>query len=111
MPTETTRKDDEAQTPSVPATVRTEESELRAAAREYAKRVRRFKIHLVAWIVGASLLTALWVVNEWNANGAFERFAHEGNRGEWNPTLLALAVGVWGLVVGILASACTSSDR
>ena len=63
MPTETTRKDDEAQTPSVPATVRTEESELRAAARESAKRVRRFKIHLVAWIVGASLLTALWVVN------------------------------------------------
>jgi H+/Cl- antiporter ClcA len=103
VPTETTRKDDEAQTPSVPATVRTEESELRAAAREYAKRVRRFKIHLVAWIVGASLLTALWVLTEWNANGAFERFAHERNRGEWNPTLLALAVGVWGLVVGILA--------
>jgi hypothetical protein len=88
---------------SVPATVRTEESELRAATRDYAKRVRRFKINLVAWVVGAILLTGLWVVAEWNANGAFERFAHEGNAGDWNPTLWALAVGVWGLVVGIMA--------
>ena len=104
MPTEMpTKRDDEARAPSLPATVRTEESELRAAAREYAKRVRRFKIHLVAWIVGASLLTALWVLNEWNANGAFERLAHEGNPGDWNPTLWALAVGIWGLVVGIMA--------
>jgi hypothetical protein len=98
-----TSNHDETKTPSIPAAVRTEESELRAAAREYAKRVRRFKIHLVAWILGASLLTALWVLTEWNANGAFERFAHEGNQGDWNPTLWALAVSVWGLMVGILA--------
>jgi hypothetical protein len=65
--------------------------------------VRRFKINLAAWVVGASLLTGLWVVSQWNANGAFERFAHEGNAGDWNPTLWALAVGVWGLVVGIMA--------
>lgn len=76
---------------------------MRAAAREYAKRVRRFKINLVAWVVGASLITGLWVFAEWNANGAFERFAHEGNAGDWNPTLWALAVGVWGLVIGIMA--------
>ena len=87
--------------PSAPAAVRTEESELRAAAQDYAKRVRRFRINLVAWVVGAILLTGLWVLAEWNANGAFERFAHEGNTGDWNPTLWALAVGVWGLVVGI----------
>lgn len=104
MPTEMlNKKDDEAQAPSLPATVRTEESEAREAAREYAKRVRRFKINLVAWVLGAILLTALWVLAEWNANGAFERFAHEGNEGDWNPTLWALAVGVWGLVVGIMA--------
>ena len=42
-------------------------------------------------------------LHEWNANGAFERFAHEGNPGDWNPTLWALAVGIWGLVVGTMA--------
>ena len=104
MPTEMpTKKDDEARAPSLPATVPPEQSELRAAARDYAKRVRRFKISLVAWVLGAILLTALWVFTEWNANGAFERFAHEGNAGDWNPTLWALAVGVWGLVGGIMA--------
>jgi H+/Cl- antiporter ClcA len=98
-----TKQEPSAKPSSRPATVRTEESELRAAAREYAKRVHRFKINLVAWVVGAGLLTGLWVFAEWNANGAFERFAHEGNAGDWNPTLWALAVGVWGLVVGIMA--------
>ena len=82
MPTEMlTKKDDEARAPSPTPTVRTEQSELRAAARGYAKRVRRFKINLVAWALGAILLTGLWVFAEWNANGAFERFAHEGNAG------------------------------
>ena len=85
----------------VDAAVRTEESDLRAAARDHEKRVRRFKINLFAWVVGAALLTALWVLTQWNANGAFERFAHEGGAGDWNPTLWALAVGLWGLVVGI----------
>jgi hypothetical protein len=104
MPTEMlTKKDDETRAPSLPATVRTEETELRAAARDYDKRVRRFKINLVAWVVGAIMLTGLWVFTQWNANGAFERFAHEGNAGDWNPTLWALTVGVWGLVVGIMA--------
>ena len=104
MPTEMpTKKDDEARAPSLPATVGTEQNEVRAAERAYAKRVRRLKVNLVAWVLGAILLTALWVFVEWNANGAFERFAHEGNAGDWNPTLWALAVGVWGLVVGIVA--------
>jgi hypothetical protein len=69
---------------------------------DYARRVRHFRRSLVAWVIGAILLTALWVFAQWNANGAFERFAHEGNAGDWNPTLWALAVGVWGLVVGIM---------
>ena len=97
-----TQKDHGPKRSSAPATVRTEESELRAAARDHAMRVRRFKINLFAWIGGAFLLTGLWVLAEWNANGAFERFAHEGHAGDWNPTLWALAVGVWGLVVGIM---------
>ncbi len=60
------------------------------------------KINVAAWGVGTILLTAAWIVHEWQANGAFERFAHEGNPGDWNPTLWALAVLLWGLMVGIM---------
>jgi PPOX class probable F420-dependent enzyme len=68
-----------------------------------AKRVRRLKMHALAWALGATIVTAAWIAHEWNANGAFERFAHEGNRGDWNPTLWALVVLLWGLTIGIMA--------
>lgn len=85
------------------APARAEHDEARAAKRRYARQLRRFRINLVAWIAGSILLTTLWVAVEWNANGAFERVAHEGNPGDWNPTLWALGVGLWGLAVGIMA--------
>jgi hypothetical protein len=74
-----------------------------ALTQRQVKRVRRLKINAAAWSVGTILLTAAWIVHEWQANGRFERFAHEGNPGDWNPTLWALTVLVWGLVVGIMA--------
>jgi hypothetical protein len=80
-----------------------EEDGLRVAERKQAKRVRRLKINTVAWGTGTLALTTLWAVVQWNQNEAFERFAHEGNPGDWNPTLWLLAVGIWGLVVGIMA--------
>ena len=49
------------------------------------------------------MLTTLWIVNQWQSNGAFVSFGHEGDPGEWNPTLWAVIVGVWGLIVGIQA--------
>ena len=112
MPTEMpTKKDDEARAPSLPATVGTEQNEVRAAERAYAKRVRRLKVNLVAWVLGAILLTALWVFVEWNANCAFERFAHEGNAatgtrrcGRW----LSASGGWW---LESWRCACTSSAR
>ncbi len=52
---------------------------------------------------GTILLTTLWVVDQWQANGAFRHFGNEGNPGDWNPTLWALVVGVWALIVGIKA--------
>jgi hypothetical protein len=79
------------------------EDELDEAARRHAKRVRRLRINLAAWAVGTILLTTLWVLNQWNANGALEHFGNSGNPGDWNPTLWALAIGVWSLVVGIMA--------
>jgi hypothetical protein len=99
-----TEQKERATEASLPDAFAIEAEELRAAARRQAKRVRRLKIHLVAWLVGSALITGLWVLNQWQANGAFEHFgSHEGNPGDWNPTLWALGVGIWGLVVGIKA--------
>lgn len=67
------------------------------------KRLRRLKVSAAAWAVGTVVVTMLFVINEWQANGAFERFGHEGDPGEWNPMLWAVIVGAWGLVVGIQA--------
>jgi hypothetical protein len=66
-------------------------------------RARRLKISAAAWAIGTVGVTTLWIVSQWQANGAFERFGHEGDPGEWNPTLWAVVVGVWGLLVGIQA--------
>jgi hypothetical protein len=73
------------------------------AARGRARRVRRLQLHAAAWAVGATAITVLWVVTQWRSNGALESFGHEGERGQWNPTLWAVVVGGWGLVVGIAA--------
>ena len=73
------------------------------AARRYAARVRRLKLSVVAWGVWTILVTTLWVAHEWDVNGAFERFGHEGDPGQWNPTLWALGLGVATLIVGIMA--------
>ena len=99
MPTEIlTRKP----TPPPPR-VSAEDDAIRAAMRRHAKRVRRLKINVAAWAFGTIVLTTLWALNQWSANGALERFGHEGDPGQWNPTLWALGVGLWSLVVGIMA--------
>jgi hypothetical protein len=96
VPTETLTK----LRPTAPPEARDEVAE---SLRRYAKRIRRLKINAVAWAVGTIALTTLWVVNQWQANGAFEHFGNSGNPGDWNPTLWALGVGIWTLVVGIMA--------
>ena len=84
-------------TPHVPAPSRLGPEDLRA------RRVHRLKLNAAAWALGTVFVTTLWIVHEWLANGAFESFGHEGDAGQWNPTLWALVVGGWGLVVGIMA--------
>lgn len=69
----------------------------------YAKCVRRLQAHAAAWALGTTIVTAAWIAHEWTANGAFERFAHGGNHGDWNPTLWAVVILGWALVVGIMA--------
>jgi hypothetical protein len=85
--------------PTAPA----KEREVAEPLRTYARRVRRLKINVAVWAVGTIALTTLWVVHQWNANGAFEHFGFSGNPGDWNPTLWALAIGLWSLAVGIMA--------
>ena len=77
--------------------------DVRAAARRYQARVRRLKVGAAAWGVWTISVTTLWVAHQWNANGAFESFGHEGDTGQWNPTLWALGIGLPTLVVGIMA--------
>ena len=107
MPAELLTKSEQRAT--TPATAPIEHADLHAATQRavqlqrQGKRVRRLKLHAAAWGLGTILLTAAWIVHEWRVNGAFARFAHEGNTGDWNPTLWAVAVLVWGLVVGIMA--------
>jgi hypothetical protein len=85
----------EGRAPSATVSPCTGQEDLRdARARE--RRLRRFKLNLAAWGLGTIVITALWVTLEWQANGAFERFAHGGNPGDWNPTLWALVAGLWG---------------
>ena len=101
MPTNTlTRGEQQARSSPGPPRV---EDEARLSVHAQAKRVHRLKINVAAWVAGTAAATVLWVVAEWQANGAFERFGHAGNPGEWNPTLWAVVVGLWGLVVGIMA--------
>jgi len=101
VPTEMLTKPE--QRVSTPATVPLEDADLQEATRRQVRRVRRLKLNVAAWGLGGILVTAAWFAHEWQANGAFERFAHEGNAGDWNPTLWAVVVLVWGLVVGIMA--------
>ena len=103
MPSEMLTKQKDPSSPTPPAAVASEKDELRAATRQHVRRVRQLKINVAAWVVGTILLTTLWVVNQWQDNGALKSFGHEGEAGQWNPTLWALAVGIWGLIVGIMA--------
>jgi hypothetical protein len=80
-----------------------EDDPRRAMALRRLERIRHLKIAVAAWGLGTIALTAAWVAHEWQANGAFQRFGHEGNPGDWNPTLLALAVLTGTLVVGVMA--------
>jgi hypothetical protein len=101
VPTETLTRDERQGSPPPALNVSTEDAELLAAERRQARRVHRLKWKVAAYALGTALIAGLWVLHERQANGAFERFAHEGNPGDWNPTLPALIIGIWGLAVGI----------
>jgi hypothetical protein len=100
VPTETLTKHEPATTATAPPPA---ESELGRWGRRHTRRVRRLEINALAWVVGTIVLTTLWIVSQWQANGGFEHFGFDGNHGDWNPTLWAVATGLWTLAVGIMA--------
>ena len=104
MPTEMLTRDEHRVFEEPPRTARpTPPDELRLASQQYARRVRRFKLSFAVGGLWTMLITALWAAHEWDVNGAFQRFGHEGDPGQWNPTLWALGIGIPTLIVGIMA--------
>jgi hypothetical protein len=104
VPTEMLTKDEHRVQEKQPRATRpTVPDERCMASRHYARRVRRFKLSFAVWGVWTILITTLWVAHEWTVNGAFERFGHEGDPGQWNPTLWALGIVIPTLIVGIMA--------
>src|SRR5688572_2004706 len=69
---------------------------LRALAIERIYRVRRFKLHLVAFAVGIPLLATLWVLTEYFEEDTWpSRFASDPDvAGTWDPWLFFVA-GIW----------------
>lgn len=95
MPTEMLTKDGRKLTPPIPTTA-DPHGELREFARKHLELVRRFKMHIAAFLVGMAVLTPIWAFAEWQSNGGFERWSDNSNPGDWEPWILYVATG-WGL--------------
>jgi hypothetical protein len=103
MPTETLMSNERKSSQQLvvtPAAV--EETELRKWARQHVERVHRLKLHLAAYVFGMIILTPIWALAEWGANGSFERFSANSQPGDWEPWILWPAL-IWGMWVGFVA--------
>jgi hypothetical protein len=80
VPTEMLTRDEHRRVEERPQPVArsTRPDELRMAARRYAARMRRLKLSAAVWGVWTILITTLWVVHEWDVNGAFELLRPRG---------------------------------
>ena len=102
MPDQPTTTDErpatEPQTPSA-----SDDSLLRAQAREQVERVHTFKLHLVASFIGMLLLTCIWAITEYHNSGGWPHHFSEssGTPGTWNDWIIWpwLAWGTLGLLL------------
>ena len=77
------------------------EGELRALARRNVARVRDFRMHVLAFIVGSTMLTALWALTQYlDADGWPERFGGGNAPGTWHIWIFYV-VGVWAVYVAL----------
>ena len=75
--------------------------ELRSVALRNVKRVRDFRLHLLAFVVGTTILTATWALTEYlEADGWPKRFGDEDAPGTWHIWIFYV-VGVWAVFVAL----------
>ena len=101
MPAEMLTKNEQKASPPLPSTTAPDD-ELRKWARQHVERVQRLKLHVAAFVLGMVVLTPVWLLVEWQDNGAFKHWSSNGNPGDWEPWILYVVL-IWGLIVGIAA--------
>jgi 2TM domain len=81
-----------------------QETAIREIAVRQVERVRSFKLHLAAFLLGVPVLGGVWVLTEYFEEHSWpDRFASSRDvAGTWDPWFF-WAVGVWAFVLGIHA--------
>lgn len=100
MPTEMLTKNERSL--SQPLPVQPADDKLRERARKQVERARRAKENVALFLVGMAVLIPIWLVVEWQSAGGFQRWSDGGNRGDWDPWILWIAVP-WFLWVASVA--------
>jgi hypothetical protein len=105
MPVATPTKDESPAPEGVPGMVEPQgEDTLRRLATERIHRLRRFKVHLIAFVLGMPILGAVWVLSEYYEEHTWpSRFASAPDvAGTWDPWFFFVA-GIWFIILAIHA--------
>jgi hypothetical protein len=105
MATETLTKNERVAPERAPGIVELKrENTLRALAIERIYRLRRFKLHLVAFAAGIPILGGVWVLVEYFEEHTWpSRFASAPDvAGTWDPWFFWVA-GIWSIILAIHA--------
>ncbi len=103
MSVETGRKSDAPVPELHPDAPAGDEDALRSLARRQVLRVRGFRFHLAAFVVGTIVLTGVWTLTEYlEADGWPERFGDEDAPGTWHLWIFYV-LGVWALILALEA--------
>jgi hypothetical protein len=105
MPLETVAQNERVAPEHVPGIFEPErEDPLRALAIERIHRLRRFKLHVVAFALGIPILGGVWVLTEYYEEHTWpSRFASDPDvAGTWDPWFFFVA-GTWAIILAIHA--------
>lgn len=105
MPVATPTKNKPPPPESVPGVAGPQgEDTLRRLATERIHRLRRFKVHLIAFVLGIPILGAVWVLSEYYEEHTWpSRFASAPDvAGTWDPWFFFVA-GIWFIILAIHA--------
>jgi hypothetical protein len=100
VPTEMFTKHEPLASERIATTVDPKGDRLRGMAIERIHRLRRFKIHLVAFALGVPLLGGIWVLTEYYEEHTWpSRFVSAPDvAGTWDPWFFFVA-GIWALIL------------